>query len=135
MKFKWNLQPEFERYKKEQKMYKEDEEGNGEYVRSVRTGNLCFDMINWGNHLWFDLYVGGVDSGYGYGVNDYPYDYCNEASFRWNKDLTNVSDEEFEKESEEYIEEFINVKKEYTTDIKAIHVNLLDKANEELRVW
>lgn len=25
MKFKWNLQPEFERYKKEQKMYKEDE--------------------------------------------------------------------------------------------------------------
>lgn len=63
MKFKWNLQPEFERYKKEQKMYKEDEK--------------------------------------------------------------------FEKESEEYIEEFINV----TTDIKAIHVNLLDKANEELRVW
>lgn len=28
------------------------------------------------------------------------------------------------------IEEFINVKKEYTTDIKAIHVNLLDKAKD-----
>ena len=47
MKFKWNLQPEFERYKKEQKTYK-DEEGSGEYVGSVRVGNLCFDIINWG---------------------------------------------------------------------------------------
>lgn len=63
MKFKWNLQPEFERYKKDQRSYKQ-EEGSGEYVGSVRVGNLCFDIIDWGNHLWFDLYVGGVDTSY-----------------------------------------------------------------------
>lgn len=35
MRLKWNLQPEFERYKKNQRSYKQ-EEGSGEYVGSVR---------------------------------------------------------------------------------------------------
>lgn len=134
MRFKWNLQPEFNRYKKNQRSYKQ-EESSGEYVGSVRTGNLCFDIIDWGNHLWFDLYVGGVDTGYGYGTENYPYDYCDVASFAWNDDLTDVSDGDFKMELEKYIENHINTFKEYDTDFKAIHVNLVDKANEELREW
>lgn len=134
MKFKWNLQPEFAKYKAEQHTYK-DEEGGGEYLGSVRTGNLCFDIIDWGNHLWFDLYVGGVDTGYGYGTDKYPYDYCDVASFPWYDDLTNVSGEDFKKELGEYIEEHINAMEGYVTDVKAIPVNLIDKANEELKEW
>lgn len=134
MKFKWNLQPEFERYKTNQRNYKQ-EEGSGEYVGSVRTGNLCFDIINWGNHLWFDLYVGGVDTGYGYGADNYPYDYCDVASFSWNDDLTDVSDDNFKRELEEYIEEHINANEGYVTDIGATPVSLIDKANEDLKEW
>lgn len=134
MKFKWDLQPEFQRYKVNQHTYT-NEEGDGEYVGSVRVGNLCFDIIDWGNHLWFDLYVGGVDTGYGYGADKYPYDYCDVASFSWNDDLTNVSDEDFKKELEEYIEEHINAMEGYVTDFKAIPVSLIDKANEELKEW
>lgn len=134
MNFKWNLQPEFERYKKNQKTHSDDD-GSGEYIGSVRVGNLCFDIIDWGSHLWFDLYVGGVDTGYSYGADNYPYDYCDTASFAWNDDLTNTSDDEFKKELERYIEELINTYERYVTDIGAIPVNLIEKANTELKEW
>jgi len=134
MKFKWNLQPEFQRYKENQHTYTTESE-SGEYVGSVRVGNLCFDIINWGNHLWFDLYVGGVDTGYGYGADDYPYDYCDVASFAWNDDLTDISDDDFKMELEKYIEEHIYANEGYVTDVGAIPVSLIDKANEELREW
>ena len=134
MKFKWHLQPEFERYKKDQRSY-EQEKGSGEYVGSVRVGNLCFDIIDWGNHLWFDLYIGGVDTGYGYGADNYPYDYCDAASFLWNDDLTDVTDNDFKRELEKYIEEHINTNEGYVTDVGAIPVSLIDKANEDLKEW
>lgn len=137
MKFKWNLQPEFARYKEDQKTYAldENEEGSGEYIGCVRVGNLCYDIIDWGDHLWFDLYVGGVDTGYGYGADDYPYDYCDLAGFKWDDDLADVSDEDFKKELESFIEEHINTFEGYVTDAGAIQVNLIEKANEELREW
>lgn len=137
MKFKWNLQPEFERYKRDQATFinNKNEEGNGEYVGCVRVGNLCFDIINWGDHLWFDLYVGGVNTGYGYGVDDYPYDFCDVAGFKWDDCLINTSDDDFKRELEEYIEEHINAVEGYVTDFKAIPVSLTDKANEELKEW
>lgn len=134
MKFKWKLLPEFERYKRNQKKYEQDS-GSGEFVGFVRVGNLCFDILDWGNHLWFDLYVGGVDTGYGYGVDNYPYDYCDVASFTWKDNLTDVSNDDFKKELEEYIEEHINAIEGYITDVKAIPVSLIDKANEELKEW
>lgn len=79
-----------------------------------------------------DLYVGGVDTGYGYGVDNYPYDYCDVASFTWNE---NVSNDEFKKDLEEYIEEHINTHEGYITDIGGIPVSLIDKANKELKEW
>lgn len=137
MKFKWNLQQEFARYKERQKEHIVDEniEGSGEYIGNVRFGNLCYDIIDWGDHLWFELFVGGVDTGYGYGVDDYPYDFCDLAGFKWSDNLSEVSDEELTRELEAYIEEHINAIDGYVTDVKAIPVNLVDKANEELREW
>ena len=129
---------EYEKYRKHQHEYT-DGDDYGDYIGSVRIGNLCFDIINWGNHLWFDLYVGGVDTGYGYsdrnGFENYPYDYADACSFSWYEDVYNVSLEEFEKDLSEYLEEHIEGLEGYVTDVGAIPVSLIDKANEELQLW
>ena len=139
MEIKWFLmEREFENYKKHQQEFS-DEDGEAEYIGSARVGNLCFDILNWGNRLWFDLYVGGVDSGYGYSYKqhyeEYPYDYADSCSFCWNKPVQDMSIDDFMKELGEYIENHINTCKEYKTDMKAIHVNLVEKANEEFKFW
>lgn len=144
MEIKWYLkEEEYEKYRKHQHKYNEKDIQNGnaegEYIGSTRVGNLCFDILNWGNHLWFDLYVGGVDTGYGYSCReeykDYPYDYADSCSFRWDEDVKDTSLEEFQKELTEYIEEHIEKLEGYVTDIKAMAVSLIDKANEELQLW
>ena len=128
----------YERYRKQQHEYKDDDV-YGEYIGSARIGNLCFDIINWGNHLWFDLYVGGVDTGYGYsqqdGYEDYPYDYADSGSFIWDDDVKNTSLEEFQKQLTEYIIEHIETLEGYVTDVKTMAISLIDKANEELQLW
>ena len=134
MEFKWNLLPEFSEYKKGQKSYKKESE-TGEYVGAVRFGNLCYDIFNWGNHLWFDLYVGGVDTGYGYGADRYPYDYCDIAGFSWNDDLSDISDDDFKKNLEAHIEDHIKAIEGYITDVGAISVDLIKKASEKLNEW
>ena len=139
MKIKWYLkEEEYEKYRKHQHEY-EDGDGYGDYIGSARVGNLCFDIINWGNHLWFDLYVGGVDTGYGYSCKeeykDYPYDYADSCSFIWDDDVKDTSLEEFQKELTEYIKEHIEKLEGYVTDVKAMAVSLIDKANEELQLW
>lgn len=144
MEIKWYLkEEEYEKYRKHQHEYseKDTQDGNaeGEYIGSARVGNLCFDILNWGNHLWFDLYVGGVNTGYGYSCReeykDYPYDYADSCSFRWDDDVKDTSLEEFQKELTEYIEEHIEKLEGYVTDVKAMAVSLIDKANEELQLW
>ena len=143
MNIKWFLEEkEYEKYKKYQHEYDyedQDGSGEGEYIGSVRVGNLCFDILSWGNHLWFDLYVGGVDSGYGYSdkenFKDYPYDYADEISFRWDKDVSDTSLEEFQKELSDYIENLIYSKKEYVSYFKGMTVDLIEKANEKLKLW
>ena len=39
------------------------------------------------------------------------------------------------KELEEYIEEHVNAMEGYVTNVKAIPISLIDKANEELKEW
>lgn len=139
MKLIWFLtEEEYKKYQHHQKEYK-DGDCDGEYIGCVRAGTLCFDILNWGNHLWFDLYVGGVDTGYGYskkeGFANYPYDYCDVSSFRWDKDVSLTGIEEFEKELSGYIEEHIRSHERYVTDVAAISVSLIDKAEEELQLW
>lgn len=138
MEFKWDLiEPDFSMYKENQCTH-DANSGNKEYLGSVRIGNLCFDIINYGNHLWFDLYVGGVDTGYGYGADKYPYDYCDAISFPWYEDLTIMTDNEFKERVEKFIEARLNSREEYLVDIKdvkVISVNLLKKASEEPKEW
>lgn len=139
MNLKWYLdEKDFEEYK----MHQHDDYGEyneGDYIGSVRTGNICYDILSWEKSLWFDLYVGGVDTGYGYsdrdGFEDYPYDFCDVYSFEWDKDLKDTSIEDFEKEVSEYIKKYISENDKYVTDMRAIPVNILEKANEELCLW
>lgn len=64
-----------------------DQIEDGEYVGCVRVGELCFDLVVRSTHiegrlvLDYDLYIGGVDSGYGYTKDGYPYDEGGGGSF------------------------------------------------------
>lgn len=134
MKFKWNIADEhrWDRYKKEQG---EEESDSGNYIGSVRAGDLCFDILEWGNHLWLDLYVGGVDTGYGYGADGYPYDFCDFLGFAWYDIIRDTTDAEFKEQVEKHITEILKKNPEYTTDTRNIKVNLIEKANMEMQEW
>ncbi len=138
MEIKWFMEEtNYEEYRKHQHEH-DGHDCDGEYIGSARMGNLCFDILNWGNHLWFDLYVGGVDSGYGYSERDgykgYPYDYADVACFCTHEDISEMTFDQFKAVYTTHIEEHLSILKEYTTD-RAEKINLIDKANEELRLW
>lgn len=101
-----------------------------EYVGCVRVGNLCFDLMIRDNdgklYLSYDLYVGGVDSGYGYTTSDYPYDYAEGGNFE--DTMISMSYEEFQKYAEEKFELFIKI-----WPYEA--ASLIEKANEPLNIW
>lgn len=128
---------DYDKYQREQFKYPDTEEG--EHVGCVRTGNLCYDIISYRNHLWFDLYVGMVDSGYSYslreGYEGYPFDYADSCSFKWSEDLRNLSFDEFKKDLTEYIEEHINALGGYVIYGNLGTVDLISKANEALKLW
>lgn len=113
----------------------------GYFIVSIRSGALCYDLtvrkIENSFYLYAELYVGGVDTGYGYGKlskdgeYDYPYDYYEEADCKWevnkiiNEDvdsLLKIIEKELEAKITEKSEEY-----EYCS--------LIDKANEALKVW
>ena len=104
---------------------------NEVFIGAVRVGDLCFDILtreyNEKLYLDYDLYVGGVDTGYGY-ADDYPYDYCSGGSFA--VACADMSYEEFKAYAE-------NIMKECIEKENAIyeHTSLIDKANEELNIW
>lgn len=59
-----------------------------DYIGAVKIGSLCYDLVEReGNDendypvLYGDLYVDGVDTGYGYSDNDVPYDFDDAAGF------------------------------------------------------
>lgn len=139
MKFKWNFSEEiYEKYKRNQRNH-DLADAYGKFLGCIRTGNLCFDIMNYGNMdcgncLVFELYVGGVDTGYGYGKDNYPYDLCDVNDIENNEDLSNVKFEDFKKEMEEYLEEHIKALEGYVA-FGNINVNLIDKANEPLKEW
>lgn len=132
MKFNWNdfTENDFVNYcaKMENDMYFADD-----YVGAVRVGDLCFDLVlrlydeSEGLVLTYDLYVGGVDSGYGYGKNDYPYDYAEGDDFK--DSCISMTYDDFKEMAEESFTRYIENCKWYAA------VNLVDKANEELNIW
>ena len=124
---------------------KSDVEYDGEYVGCVRVGDLCFDLVirlneNGDQILTYDLYVGGVDTGYGYSnpnkfnpdmyreEDDYPYDYV--CGLDFSSTCTNMSYDYFKVYAEAEFEHFIKVENERYKE-----ACLIDKANEPLKVW
>ena len=122
-----------------------------DYVGCVRVGDLCFDLVlrlypataeeedayydsPEANKLilTYDLYVGGVDSGYGYSDRDkstpnYPYDFAEGSDF--DETCIRYTYEDFQTLAEEAFTEYIN-HSAYT-----LTHNLIDKALEPLHIW
>lgn len=123
---------------------------DGDYIGNCRIGDLCFDLIT---HLTdredellltFDLYVGGVDTGYGYSAKElviagkyqtesdvpaakqYPYDYADGEAF--DDSCTYMMYEDFKAMAEERFAKFI-------AQSKYSESNLLMKAREPLHIW
>lgn len=107
-----------------------------DYVGCVRVGNLCFDLLMRFNEdekwqLSYDLYVGGVDTGYGYSgrnskIPNYPYDYAEGGDFE--DTMISMTYEEFQKYAETEFEKYIT-----TWPYEA--ASLVEKANEPLNIW
>lgn len=114
------------------------------FIGCVRTGNLAFDlMAGYGGRnrpvLQYDLFVGGVDSGYGYshpggGVadwfddGDYPYDYVDGGIF--GDPCIGMTYDDFVARAESAFRRFIE-----EADKTYADASLTDKANEPLHVW
>lgn len=144
MKFDWSEFTEVGFFNYGEKMKDEVEYGD-EYVGCVRIGDLCFDLLirldDNGNKIFtYDLYVGGVDTGYGYSnpnkfnkelynpEDDYPYDYVGGLDF--SSTCTNMSYDNFKLYAEAEFEHFIKVENEAYKE-----ASLIEKANEPLKVW
>lgn len=109
-----------------------------DFIGEVRTGNICFDMVEreaeGKYYLWADLYVGGIDSGYGYGLNNYPYDFVDDTDYVWDSEKLQGLDVETVKNLiEEKLDELISNSK--LVHFKDIQYSLIDKANEQLKMW
>ena len=109
------------------------------FLGTVRCGDLCWDIMAINKKLYADLYVGGVDTGYGYSretkTYGYPYDMCDKYSFNYEGD-TDVNLRQFKNDIERHILEFLNSESTptYTTDNGQI-VNLANKAASEIKEW
>ena len=137
MKFNWIYnKDELKRYF-EYRNYNKTEE-DSDYITNIRAGVLCYDLIeryiDGIFYLYAELYVGGIDSGYGYVDLDterYPYDYCDSGCRYWkiddfkNKDINTIL-ETIEADITERI-------------IQSDHIyegkSLVEMANEELHNW
>ena len=100
-------------------------------VGCVTVGDLCFDLIvreyNDEFILDYDLYVGGVDDGYGYGKDNYPYTEAGGRNFE--DSMISMSYDDFVKQAEEAFTDYI-----YNSNYSTKY-NLIEKANEPLHVW
>lgn len=101
-----------------------------DYIGAVRVGELCFDLVvreandeGTAMFLTYDLYVGGVDTGYGYKKDGYPYDYADGKDFA--DTCTSMSYEDFKKMCEKEFTEFISIKGK----------EIREKAEMPLHIW
>ena len=96
-----------------------------DYLGSCRIGNLCFDILvrddEGRSYLSYDCYIGGIDDGYGYGKDGYPYTYGDGGD--WDSLFPGCSLEAFQESAENEFREFI------------VKNRLEGKAGEDLRTW
>lgn len=109
---------------------------DGAYVGCVRIGVLCFDLVvreyahdkPREHALDYDLYIGGIDSGYGYTLtNKYPYSYDGGGSFE--SLMIDLTYEQFKDNVERALTDFImNEGSEH-------NISLVEEANKPLKIW
>ena len=107
-----------------------------DYIGAVRIGELCFDLVTRkyseaeGIVLTYDLYVGGVDSGYGYSriEPDYPYDYAEGSDFE--DSCISLSYEEFRQIAEAAFLRYLNEGQVFYTG-----ADLRLMAEKPLHIW
>lgn len=115
-----------------------------DYVGAIRIGEICCDFVLRELEtgiltLTYDVYVGGVDTGYGYSARDalktgkytnkndvpadelYPYNYADGGSFA--DSCISMTYDNFKRMAEDKISAYL------------IENNLLEKANMELHKW
>lgn len=102
------------------------------YVGAARVGDLCFDFVlraldgeDEPLRLNYDLYIGGIDDGYGRTKSGYPYTEGDGGAFdiKW----YDMPYEEFKKHAEAEMTAYINE--------NANLYNLVEKASEPLHIW
>ena len=113
---------------------------SGDFIGMVRVGDLACDLTVYSEqqdgpitenetaNLCLSLYVGGVDTGYAYGRNSYPYDEVESAVFRFDSDMVGMEYTDFKAAIESKIKDLI----QNTPYDKA---DLVEKACGKLHVW
>lgn len=130
MKFNWNgfTEEDFVDYCAKME---NDQVYDGDCVGCVAVGDLCFDLIvrENGNELVldYDLYIGGIDDGYSYGKDNYPYTEGGGGSFE--ETMISYTYGAFVKLAEFKFQDFIMYS--YMSN----EYDLIEKANEPLHVW
>ena len=113
---------------------------SGDYIGCVRVGNLLTDLSVYSKqqngpitkndeaHLCLQLYVGGVDTGYAYGRNGYPYDCVDDAGHQFSDEMISDTYTDFQAKIENKIVDLLKGSNYDKAD-------LVEKATESLRVW
>ena len=134
MKFEWNLTEEKYNTMKDF-MEKETGYEDWDYFGCVRTGDICVDINAWcvykniNAYIEFALFVGGVESNYGYSSLDenYPYDL---VDYYDGFPIKDIPYNDFKQIAETYLEKLI-IKANETYD----KADLVAEANKPLHIW
>lgn len=103
-------------------------------IGNVIVGNLCFDLVTRDKEnnelgLDYDLYVGGIDTGYAYSEkNHYPYDYQGGSGFA--DSCISMAYNDFKVYVEKELETYIENEDKYYKDC-----SLIEKAYEDSLIW
>lgn len=114
-----------ENFNKLMQYYARNDSNERMYFGSVRVGDLCFDILSGDDdYIDGDLYIGGVDDGYGYSILEegYPYTFSFDGADVKRCELSTY--EEYKKMFEERATEAIEHSPEW-----------IKKAKQELHVW
>lgn len=113
---------------------------SGDYIGCVRIGDLLIDLSVYSRqqdgpiteddevNLCLDMYVGGIDTGYAYGRNGYPYDRVDDGSYRFEDEMIAYDYPTFQTLVENKIVEMIRNSSYITSD-------LISKMLGEPHVW
>lgn len=115
--------------------------GEYDFLCNVRCGELCFDIVERETDpgvmkVFADLYVGGIDTGYGYSKDGYPYDFMEDVGYVWDVSAFKGLDlNGFKSIVEQEITKCVLDAKTASRTRGVEDVNLLEKAEMPLHIW